>query len=94
MKCPKCGTDNPDEAWNCISCRINLYWVTQHYDGLAGIRERHGLPETVRSPSFLVKAHKDAMDDRAVRGGNIENKVRSLARKVMRRSLERKDPAA
>ena len=85
MKCPKCGADTPDDEWNCASCRINLYWATQHYDGLAEIRDDLGLPEQAPSPSFLIKAHKDAMDDRAARGGQVENKVRAAARKVMRR---------
>jgi hypothetical protein len=85
MKCPKCGAETPDEEWNCSSCRINLYWATQHYDGLAEIREGLGLPERAPSPSFLIKAHKDAMDDRAGRGGQADNKVRVAARKIMRR---------
>jgi hypothetical protein len=85
MKCPKCSAETPDDEWNCTCCRINLYWATQHYDGLAEIREGLGLPESTSSPSFLIKAHKGAMDYRADRGGNAENKVRAAARKVMRR---------
>lgn len=92
MKCPKCGAKTPDDAWNCPSCRINLYWVTQHYDGLADLRERQGLPATASTPAFLVKAHQDAMDERAGRGGPVENKVRTVARKVMRRSLGSPEP--
>jgi hypothetical protein len=86
MKCPKCGAETPDEEWNCGSCRINLYWATQHYDGLVEIREELGLPENVSSPSFLIKAHEDAMEYRSTRGGRAENKVRAAARKVMRRN--------
>jgi hypothetical protein len=85
MKCPKCGAETPDDEWNCASCRINLYWATQHYDGLVEIREGLGLPEKVSSPSFLIKAHEDAMEYRSTRGGRAENKVRAAARKVMRR---------
>lgn len=86
MKCPRCGAENSDEEWNCVSCRINLYWATQHYEGMAEIRERQGLPETASSPDFLIKAHADAMADRAERGEPAENKVRAAARKLMRRS--------
>ena len=85
MKCPRCGAENSDEEWNCVSCRINLYWATHHYDGLAEIRERQGLPESASSPEFLIKAHTDAMTDRAARGEPVENKVRAAARKLMRR---------
>jgi hypothetical protein len=85
MECPRCGAENSDDAWNCVSCRINLYWATQHYEGLAEIRERQGLPGSASSPAFLVKAHADAMADRAQRGEPPENKVRAAARKLMRR---------
>jgi hypothetical protein len=94
MNCPNCGAETRDEEWNCISCRINLYWAVQHYEGLANVRERQGLPASPSSPSFLVKAHKDAMDDRAARGLPLENKVRAVARKVMRRKLAPPDTAA
>lgn len=86
MICPKCGAQNSGDAWNCVSCRINLYWVTQHYRDLADLRERQGLPATASSPTFLVAAHKDAMDDRATRGGLADSKVRRAARKAMNRS--------
>jgi hypothetical protein len=85
MKCPQCGAKTPDDEWNCVSCRINLYWASQHYKGLAEIRERQGLDSSAASPPFLVKAHRDAMDDRAERGGRVEHKVRVIARRVMRR---------
>ena len=82
MRCPKCGTEAPDDAWNCASCRMNLYWAAQHYDDLARIREHAGLPESADSPTFLVHSHETAMSER---GEPAENNVRSLARKVMRR---------
>ena len=85
MKCPRCGAENSDDEWNCVSCRINLYWADQHFEGLAEIRERQGLPESALSPAFLIKAHADAMADRAARGEPVENKVRAAARKLMRR---------
>jgi hypothetical protein len=89
MKCPQCGAETPDDEWNCVSCRVNLYWAVQHYEGLAEVRERQGLPGSPSSPTFLIKAHKDAMDDRAERGGRVVHKVRAVARMVMRRkSLE------
>jgi hypothetical protein len=91
MRCPNCGAETPDGEWNCSSCRINLYWATQHYDGLAEIREGQGRPESASSPPFLIKAHKDAMEDRAERGGQAENKVRAAARKVMARKQASSD---
>lgn len=84
MKCPQCGTQNPEDEWNCVGCRINLYWAVQHYDGLAGIREHQGLSGGAASPAFLVRVHRQVMNDRAERGGRAENRVRALARKVMR----------
>jgi hypothetical protein len=85
LKCPQCGADTPDDEWNCVSCRINVYWAAKHYQGLADIRERQGLPGAPPSPSFLVKAHKHAMDDRADRGGREVHRVRRVARRFMRR---------
>ena len=84
MKCPHCGADTPSDEWNCVSCRINLYWASQHHDGLADIRARQGLGEDVPTPAFLVKVHKQVMDDRAARGQNVDNKVRVAARRAMR----------
>jgi hypothetical protein len=86
MKCPSCGTENGDDSWNCVTCRINLYWASQHYDELAEIRNSSGRANRVSSPSFLVDAHRDAMNDRAARGHDVDNKVRVAARKAMRRS--------
>jgi hypothetical protein len=59
-----------------------LYWAAQHYDDLVRIREREGLAEGISSPSFLVRCHQTAMSER---GEPAENKVRSLARKIMQR---------
>ena len=84
MICPKCGTVNADGEWNCTSCRINLYWASQHYDELATIREAQGLPSTTGSASFLVDAHRQAMHERAEHGEPEENRVRATARKAMR----------
>jgi hypothetical protein len=64
---------------------MNLYWATRHYKGLAEIREKQGLSEGAASPPFLVQAHKEAMDDRADRGGRVVHRVRRVARKVMRK---------
>ena len=85
MQCPQCGAETPDNEWNCVSCRMNLYWAKRHYDDLARIGERQGLPASARTPSFLVKTHQNAMDDRAPRGGRVEHKVRQIARLIMRR---------
>jgi hypothetical protein len=86
MKCPQCGAETPDQEWNCPSCRINVYWASQHYDELARIRQGHGLRPGTSTPAFLLKTHRSAMDDRANRGGRVEHKVREIARMVMRRS--------
>ena len=83
MECPQCKAANPDDAWNCGSCRVNLYWAVQHYEDLAAIREGRGLPTTPSSASFLIKAHKDAMTDRAERFTVVDNRVRTAARKVI-----------
>jgi hypothetical protein len=83
MDCAQCGTEIPDGDWNCPSCRINVYWATQHFEELARIREQRGLARASSSPSFLVEAHKEAMGERADKG--VEHRVRAVARKVMRR---------
>jgi hypothetical protein len=85
MRCPQCGTDNPDDEWNCRSCRINLYWASRHYDGLVAIRTTQGLGAETATPSFLIGTHRAAMDDRANRGGRVEHRVRQIARRVMQR---------
>jgi hypothetical protein len=84
MQCPQCGAETPDDAWNCMSCRINLYWAHQHYDELAHIRERQGLDSHASTPPFLLTVHKRALEERSSRGGEALNKVRSIARRVMR----------
>ncbi len=88
MKCPQCGAETPDDEWNCVSCRINMYWASQHYQDLARIRAEQGLPGAAASPSFLLKVHRDAMEDRATRGGRVEHRVRSIARLVMGRQAQ------
>ncbi len=85
MKCPQCGAETPDSEWNCVSCRINVYWATQHYDELARLRQQHGQAAPAATPTFLIKTHESAMDDRSGRGGRVEHKVRQIARIVMRK---------
>jgi hypothetical protein len=63
---------------------MNVYWASQHYDDLAGIRRQQGLPVSASTPSFLIEAHQGAMDERAERGGRVEHKVRQIARLAMR----------
>jgi hypothetical protein len=84
MRCPQCGAETPENEWNCVSCRVNLYWAHQHYAELARIREQQGLDAHAKTPPFLVTSHQREMSDRARRGGPIESKVRSIARKIMR----------
>ena len=90
MRCPQCGAETPDEEWNCVSCRMNVYWASQHYEDLAGIRQLQGLHVPADTPPFLIRAHASAMDERAERGGKVEHKVRQIARRAMRRA----EPAA
>ncbi len=85
MKCPQCGAETPDAEWNCVSCRINIYWATQHYEELAEIRKQQGLNPAAPTPAFLIKTHGDAMQDRASRGGRIEHRVRQIARQIIKR---------
>jgi hypothetical protein len=99
MLCPNCRAETPDEEWNCISCRINLYWATQHYLELEEIRARQGLTSVTDTPAFLVASHRHEMDSRASRGGRVEHKVRTVARLFMRRRSDttrdqRLDPGA
>jgi hypothetical protein len=84
MQCPKCGAETPDTEWNCVSCRINLYWASQHYEALARIRREQGLAESAPAPAFLVDVHQRAMAERADKGGRVEHKVRQIARRAMR----------
>jgi hypothetical protein len=84
MRCPQCGAETPETEWNCVSCRMNVYWASQHYDDLSRIRNEQGLSASVPTPSFLVEVHARAMDERAGRGGRVEHKVRQIARRAMR----------
>ena len=88
MNCPRCGGAAPDDAWNCPHCRINLYWAIQHHDALVEIRDDLGLPDRAASPPFLVRAHRDAMEERSPSLPSVDNKVRTAARRVMRRKLD------
>jgi hypothetical protein len=63
---------------------MNVYWASQHYEQLAGIRRRQGLSATAGTPPFLLRAHELAMTERAAHGGQAEHKVRQIARRVMR----------
>lgn len=83
MRCPQCGAESPDDAWNCVNCRINLYWAHEHYEELAHIRAGQGLAEPSSAPPFLVAVHDHELADRAKRGLNGMNKVREIARRVM-----------
>jgi hypothetical protein len=86
MQCPQCGAETPDEEWNCVSCRMNVYWASQHYEDLARIRQGQGLPTAASTPSFLVQVHESAMSERADRGGRVEHRVRQIARRAMSRA--------
>ena len=85
MRCPQCGAETPDDEWNCVACRMNVYWASQHYEDLARVRRQQGLAEPADTPAFLLRAHATVMDERAARGGRVEHKVRQIARLAMRR---------
>jgi hypothetical protein len=85
MRCPQCGAATPESEWNCVSCRMNLYWASQHYEQLAHIRRRQGVFEAADTPPFLRRVHELEMSERADRGGRAENKVRQIARRAMGR---------
>src|SRR5260370_36091435 len=80
MKCPQCGAETPDEEWNCVSCRMNVYWASQHYDDLVGIRQRHGLRADADTPPFLLQVHASATEQRAERGGDGGHQGRRIDR--------------
>jgi hypothetical protein len=84
MKCRQCGAQTPDDEWNCASCRMNVYWASQHYDDLTGLRREQGLRADADTPPFLRQVHASVMDERATRGGKVEHKVRQIARRVMK----------
>ena len=84
MRCPQCGAETPEDEWNCVRCRINIYWASQHYEALAAIRRQQGLAADAATPHFLIEAHQGAMTERAGRGGKAEHKVRQIARRAMR----------
>jgi hypothetical protein len=85
MKCPQCGAETPEAEWNCVACRMNVYWASQHYEALAHIRRQQGLSIAADTPPFLLQAHEQAMHERASRGGRDEHRVRQIARRVMGR---------
>ena len=59
-ECPQCGTANQDDAKNCCTCRINLYWAFQHYQELAELRAQNQLPPAPTSPAFLLATSRQA----------------------------------
>lgn len=85
MQCPQCGAQTPDDEWNCASCRINVYWASQHYDSLARLRRHQNLPPAADTPPFLRVAHENATRERAERDGRVDHRVRQIARRAMRR---------
>jgi len=85
MQCPQCGAQTPDDDWNCLSCRMNVYWASQHYESLANLRLQHGLPTAADTPPFLREVHEHALRERAEHGGRVEHRVRQIARRTMGR---------
>jgi hypothetical protein len=57
-ECPQCGGMNDNDAKNCSSCRVNLYWAFQHYEELAALRQANNLAPKPESAPFLVETSK------------------------------------
>jgi len=85
MRCPQCGAEISDEAWNCASCGMNVYWATQHFEDLARAREEKGLPPQPDTPAFLRRALERAEIERNAAVGRADDKVRQVARRTMQR---------
>jgi hypothetical protein len=77
----KVGTSKMSTA---IVAEAFTYVIRQLGDERAHIREQQGLGARASPPSFLTTSHQPDMHERAGRGGQLENKVRSNARRVMR----------
>lgn len=88
MDCPQCGTQTLDDEWNCQSCRMNVYWASQHYADLANMRLGDRSVIAWATPAFLLEAHRRAMEERDAHGGRVEHKVRQVARRTMQRRQE------
>ncbi|HEX4863448.1 MAG TPA: hypothetical protein VFV02_05220 [Acidimicrobiales bacterium] len=84
MKCPQCLEETPDDGLNCAACHINLYWAKNHYEDLARVRSDQGLNRSVKtSPTFLIRAHDDAVAERRRHPEEVARKMRIFARKKM-----------
>jgi hypothetical protein len=92
MRCPQCGAETPDHEWNCVCCRMNVYWASQHYDELARIRSQQDLRVAADTPSFLRRAHDEEMRERIERYGRVEHKVRRIARTAMQQEASEEAP--
>ena len=75
-ECPQCGTINEDDAKNCKSCRVNLYWAFQHYEELAAIRTANQLTPAPETASFLVETSKKIDDGPTV--GWLRNTIKKF----------------
>jgi hypothetical protein len=91
MQCLQCGAQTPDDEWNCVSCRMNVYWASQHYASLARLSQQPDQPGT-GTPPFLRLVHEHAMRERAEHGGRVEHRVRQIARRAMRRQIPAAGP--
>jgi hypothetical protein len=90
MTCPQCGAETPDDEWNCVSCRVNLYWAVAHGAELKQIRTGQGLDARPSTPPFLVGVSKRELAARNGRGYAAMNKVRVIARRVIRGEVSEK----
>lgn len=84
MKCPHCLEETPDDGLNCTACHINLFWAKNHYQDLARLRSDQGLNGSVKSsPTFLIRAHDDAVAERRRRPDEVARKMRTFSRKKL-----------
>ena len=85
MRCPQCETELPDDAWNCTTCAINVYWASRHLDDIARLRRQQGLSSAPDTAPFLLRSYAQAMSERAPNLDRADDRVRQLARRSMRR---------
>ncbi len=67
IECPQCGAMNDGDVKNCRGCRVNMYWVFQHYEELTAIRQANKSTARPETAPFLVETSKRIDDGPTVR---------------------------
>lgn len=55
--CPRCGTENPPSAMNCMQCRINLQFAQQNPDEVTRIINEQGRHSLTPIREFNIGGH-------------------------------------